>query len=145
MNRRTLILLIALILSVVFATWEWYRPYEWGADPGARFRIDYTTVKRDHDFVWVDVTLKHVGDSDHDIMKPVLLVTASGHEYPPASTTLEGDPALGTTGLFFRFWLEKDEVSGPLKLKLNDGTLTVRSGSGIPEDGDSRSYHTARW
>jgi hypothetical protein len=143
MNRRTRFLLIALAIAVAFAGWEWFRPYEWSADSGARYRIEYATVKEDHGFFWVDLQLKRSGSANHDLLKPVELITAAGREVAPSETAAGSDESEGIPTLFLRFWVEKTDLAGPLKLKLNDGTLTVRTGHDAPAD--SRSYYTDRW
>lgn len=146
MNRRTIFLLVALTLSVAFAGWQWYRPYEWKPDPGARYVVEYANVKGDHDYTWVELELKRTGIYDHDLMKPVTLLTASGREFVPSETTLGGEADKGTTQMFFRFWLENKELAGPLNLKLNDGVLKIRTGQGAPvASGQSHSYHTNNW
>jgi hypothetical protein len=65
----------------------------------------------------------------------------------PADTTLGGEAGGGTTDLWFKFWLEAADLEGPLKLRINDGWLVLRSGSGIPRLGASnREYFTtSRW
>ncbi|MDB6077590.1 MAG: hypothetical protein JWO82_1337 [Akkermansiaceae bacterium] len=146
MNRRTAILLIALALSAAFAGWQWLRPYEWHADPGARYVIDYANLKGDHGYTWVELHLKRSGAYDHDLMKPVTLLTGTGRELEPSETTLGGEEGNGATQIFFRFWLENKDLASWLKLKLNDGTLEVRSGQGVPvASGDSRAYHSSHW
>ena len=44
----TRILTVALALVSAFAAWSWLRPYEWKADPVARFQIRQARVTRDH-------------------------------------------------------------------------------------------------
>ena len=80
-------------------------------------------------------------------MKPVRLITAAGRELQPADTTLGGSKDGGTTDLWFKFWLETRDLDGPLKLQVNDGTLVLRSGTGVPRLGASnREYFTtSRW
>jgi hypothetical protein len=146
-KRRTFLLLVMLALSLVFAGWQWLRPYEWNADPSARFRMLHATVERDHSFVWLDIYLKFSGGERHDLGKPVALLLADGRELDPAETTLEGDDDNPTKALGFRFWLEERDFAGPIRLRLNDGILTVRSGTGLPatDDGGSRFFTTRYW
>lgn len=136
----TRILSVALVASILFAAWSWFRPYEWRPDPGARFHIRQAKLTRDHSNHWLDVFLERAGDVDHDLEKPVFLETASGRRLDPADTTLSGEGAKGTTALYFRFWLEPGDLEGSLRLHLNDGTLSIRSGSGIPQTGDSGKF-----
>lgn len=146
MKRRLVLLLIALALSLVFAGWQWLRPYDWNPDPQARFRIEHVSLQRDHSFYWLGLRLERVGDGKHDLTKPVRLVTAAGREVEPADTTMEGNPEEGVSGLGFRFWLEDEDLDGPLGLRLNDGILKVRSGSGQPRIKDGiRYFTTSRW
>lgn len=140
----TRILTIALVLVSAFAAWSWFRPYEWKADPVARFQVRQVRVTRDHSNFWVDVFLK---GANHDLQKPVSLETASGKSLEPADTTLSGDEGKGITELWFRFWLDSADLAGPLKLHLNDGTLVLRSGSGTPalESGGSKVHLSNSW
>ncbi len=146
-KRRTLLLLLALAVSLVFAGWQWLRPYDWDPDPGARYRIEYASVQRDHSYYWLNVRLERHGTASHDLEKPVRLLTAAGRELEPADTELGGSEETGTETLGFRFWLEAADFSGPLKLRLNDGTLLVRKDSGVPgvSEGAARYFTTSNW
>lgn len=140
-------LVTALLLSAAFAAWGWLRPYAWGVDPGARCKVVGCQVKNDGSFFWLDAHLEVMSGQDHDLMKPVRLITAAGRELEPADTTLGGETGGGTTDLWFKFWLESADMSGPLKLRINDGSLVIRSGSGIPKLGDANVdyFTTSRW
>lgn len=142
-----LLMLILLGLSLVFAGWQWLRPYEWGGDPGARFKIVHASVKRDTSYYWLNLYLKHAGGEPHDLAKPVALLLADGREMDPADTLLEGNEDTGTVAIGFRFWLEEKDLAGPLRLRMNDGTLNVRSGSGVPPitGGSTRFFTSRNW
>lgn len=144
-TRRTALLLALLALSLVFAGWQWFRPYDWNSDPAARFRIVHASVKRDHSYLWLDLFLKKSSKQDHDLAKPVVLRLADGREIEPADTTMEETDGHPGDTLGFRFWLEEKDFAGPLELRLNDGTLSVRSGSGLPSiPPDSSTFFTHR-
>ena len=83
----------------------------------------------------------------HDLMKPVRMVTAAGDVIEPAETAMAGEDANGTTDLWFKFWLEDVQIKGPLKLQINDGVLTVRTCSGVPNLGVSNTefFSTCNW
>ncbi|MBN8457828.1 MAG: hypothetical protein J0M04_08315 [Verrucomicrobia bacterium] len=140
-------LLLILLAAICFAGWSWWRPYEWKPDPGARFRITGTEVSLDHGYHWVTVRLKRSGKQPHDLTKQARLILADGRELEPADTRMTGDPDLGITGLEIRFWLEPGALTGPLKLRLNDGILTVKAGSAEPRLGiDGHDYYNStRW
>jgi hypothetical protein len=92
----------------------------------------------------LDAHLQITSGQEHDLMKPVRLLTAAGRELEPADTTLGGQTGGGTTDLWFKFWLEAGDLNGPLKLRINDGSLVIRSGSGIPRLGASNlEYFTS--
>lgn len=77
-------------------------------------------------------------------MKPVRLINTNGRELEPADTTLGGKTGGGTTDLWFKFWLEPADFNGPLKLRINNGSLVIRSGSGVPRSGASNlEYFTS--
>jgi hypothetical protein len=146
LKRRTLLLSLCLAAASLFAAWTWLRPYEWNADPGARYRIVHTSLEEDHSYFWLGIRLEQAGVPSHDLLKPVRLLTADGREIEPADTQMEGDAAKPVDGLAFRFWLEEKDLGGPLKLRLNDGTLTVRSGSAVPDGtGTIRYFLTSGW
>ena len=153
-SRKTfrLILVGLLVISGGFATWSWTRPYEWGADSQSQCRIVGCEVVADHDNYWVNLHLMILDDDkdvvyEHDLIKPVRLLSAGGGEIEPADTTLEGDQTKKIRKIWLRFWLEKEDLQGPLTLRINDGKLKVRSGGGEPKlrsDG-SRYFVTHRW
>jgi hypothetical protein len=123
------------------------RPYSWSVDSGARCRIAGVQVKRDLSNYWLDLHLKVDDGKDHDLTKPVRLVTSSGKEHEAADTTLAGDEGKQIGELWFKFWLDTADFDGPLKLRINDGWLEVRTGTGVPPLGgsDFRYYPTRNW
>jgi len=148
-KRRTLrIYLVAcLLISAGFAAWGWFRPYAWKVDPEARCKVVGSQVRQDRSNFWVEVHLKVARGQTHDLMKPVRLLTAAGRELEPADTTLGGAADGGTSDLWFKFWLESGDVEGPLSLRINDGTLTIKAGTGVPSLGSSNieNFFTNHW
>lgn len=140
-------LIATLLVAEGFAAWSWLRPYAWGVDPAARCKVAGAQVRKDASFYWLDVHLKVTPGQTHDLMKPVRLVTSAGREMEPADTTLGGKTGGETTDLWFKFWLESADLDGPLKLRINDGSLVIRSGSRIPRLGNSNLeyFTTSRW
>jgi hypothetical protein len=106
-------------------------------DPAARCKAVGVQVKKDTSFFWLDAHLEVTPGQTHDLSKPVRLVTAAGRELEPADTTFGGETGGTTTDLWFKFWLEPADFNGPLELRINDGSLVIRSGSGIPRLGSS--------
>lgn len=149
MKRFTLrgFLLVLLTAAAAFTAWTWLRPYEWNEDPAARCKVLGADVRKDHSFFWVDLRLDVRHGQTHDLMKPVRLITSAGRELVPADTTLIGSPEDGTTGLWFKFWLEAADIEGPLSLRINDGVLSVRTRPGMPVLGNStqKSFSTNQW
>lgn len=139
--------MLVLCFSATIAAWSWFRPYSWHSDPAARCRVVAAQVKKDRSFYWLDLHLKVRPGESHDLMKPVRLVTAGGREIEPADTTLGGVAGEGTTELWFKFWLEAADFRGPIQLKINDGSLQVRAGSGEPRLGrsDTEIFPSSRW
>ncbi len=144
---RTTGLVVVLLIASVYAAWTWLRPYEWQADAAARFRITGALLTRDHANYWLELRLKKAGAAGHDLLKPVRLVLGGGREVAPADTTLVGDETTGTTGIGFKFWLEPGDLTGPLRLRLNDGVLRVKTSADEPRLGVSgrKFFNTSHW
>lgn len=142
-------LLLLLVGSALFAAAVWFLPYEWKQDPGARFKIAASQVKRDRSYYWLTLHLKKAGSEEHDLMKPVRLVLSDGRELEPADTTFSYPDEAGPkdTEIWFKFWLEERDLSGPLTLRLNDGTLKVKSSAAVPNiaNGTMRTFSNHRW
>ncbi|BCX49510.1 hypothetical protein HAHE_34180 [Haloferula helveola] len=142
---------------MAWAAWQWFRPYEWAPDPAALAKINFSQVRRDRDYHWLDVRVRILDPARHDLSKGVALVFPDGREKRPDGLTLEGQgesgldadgPSLAhVEAISFRFWMEPGDLSGPLQLQLNDGLLKVRSKSGPPEleDGETETFYTCRW
>lgn len=143
-SRFRRFLYVLLLASAVFAGLAWFLPYEWGPDPGARYRVLATQVKRDRVHYWVTVHLRKTGEEGHDLRKPVRLVFADGRELEPADTIFQGK---GMSEIWFKFWLEEEEVGRTFSLKMNDGVLQVKSKEGVPKIADAlmRTFTSHRW
>ncbi len=148
-NRKTfrILLVAAMLVSAGFASWAWIRPYEWGASDEARSQIEGCLVKQDRSNYWINLHLKMHPGKEHDLRLPVRLITGDGRKLEPASTEMSGTDEEGTTDLWFKFWLEQADLDGPLKLKINEGVLSVREGSGVPDMDQSKEKYfvTNQW
>jgi hypothetical protein len=140
-------LFLLLAASAAFAVWTWTRPYDWRPDPAAGCRVVAAAVERDRSYHWLELRLKVRPDFEHDLRKPVFLTTAAHQRLEPADTTLSGAVDKPIDEIFLKFWLEPGDLDGPITLHLNDGSLRVRSGSGIPAtDSTGRAqFTTHRW
>jgi len=140
-------LVLLLVASAAFAVWSWTRPYEWKPDPAARSKIVAAGLERDHSYHWLNLRLKIRPGMEHDLQMPVFLETASRPRLEPADTTLAGDVDRPIDEIFFRFWLEAGDLDGPITLHINEGTLSVRVGSGEPRMGryGRSNFNTRRW
>lgn len=139
--------MVCLVAATAFAVWAWFRPYSWQSDPAARCKIVETMVTRDRSYFWVHVRLQVNPGETHDLQKPVTMTTASGKILEPADTTFAGKNPLVPSDIWLKFWVESTDATGPLKLRINDGELVVRAGSGVPElNGDSfRNFTSQQW
>ncbi len=162
MNRRTKLLLLTLAISVVFAAWQWFRPYDWSPDPAARFRVTHCYVKRDVSNLWLLVSLKPREGQVMDFSQPIHLVTAQGKALEVAEMEQVGSGAEQTAPaesgapvvapstveeITFSFWLAEADFAGPMKLEINGASLQIRSGNTLPQvaDGGSRVFNTSGW
>ena len=134
MKRPLLRLLIAaLLVALTFlAVNLWTGKYDGDPDPRAGFRIEASSLKRDGTYAWLEIHLRKSGEEEHDMLKPVFLVTADGTEHEPADTTFAGAPGKGFTDIWFKFWLESDDLDGEIDLRMNGGTLRVKTNEGAP-------------
>ena len=140
-------LLIVFLIGSAFAAWSWVRPYAWKPDPAARCEVLETLLTSDQSYFWLDVHLKVKSGVQHDLQKPVNLVTGAGKTIEPADTTFGGKEGQGTTEIWFKFWVHSEDLAGPLDLRINDGTLSIKGGQGIPQLGNSscRNFTTNHW
>ncbi len=131
-------LAVVLVALTAIAAKLWAADYSREPDPAARMEIEGAMITKDKvkAYYWVDVHLKKSGGEEHDLRKPVRLVTGDGVEHVPADTTFAGSPENGFTDLWFKFWLEEADLHGTMVLKINDGTLAVKTNSGMPETDD---------
>lgn len=138
-----LCLWVVLILSATFALWAWLRPYEWSPDPAALCEIQAVNVTVDHSFFWVEPYLKVNSGASHDLSKPVFLMTSQGRKLEPADSTFASLDGKTTREIWFKFWLDSNDIVGPLVLHLNGGKLQLKTKSSIP--GKSKYYSSNRW
>lgn len=123
----------ALLVAVTFlAVKIWMGRYDRDPDPRARYRIEAARLESDRSYLWLEIHLRKNGEEDHDMLQPVLLVTADGAEHEPADTTFGGGPEKGFTDIWFKFWLESADLEGKIDLRMNGGTLRVRTNQGPP-------------
>lgn len=134
MKRQLLRLSLAsLLVAVTFlAVMLWTGKYDRDPDPRARYRIDAARLDRDRSYSWLEIHLRKDGEENHDMLQPVLLVTADGTEHEPADTTFAGGPEMGFTDIWFKFWLENADLEGKIDLRINGGTLRVKENKGMP-------------
>ncbi len=132
MKRSLLRLLIAaLLVALTFlAAKLWTGKYEGDPDPRARYRIEASSLKRDGAYVWLEIHVRKSSEKDHDLRQPVRLVTADGTEHKPADTKFP--PGKGFTDIWFKFWLEDTDLTGRIDLRMNGGTLHVKTNEGAP-------------
>lgn len=137
MKRPLLRLLTAaLLVAVTFlAVKLWTGSYDGDPDPRARHRIEASSLKRDGTYTWLEIHLRKSGDQEHDMLKPVRLVTADGSEHEPADTTFAGAPGKGFTDIWLKFWLEETDLKGKINLRMNGGALRVKTNEGAPAVG----------
>lgn len=132
---------VALLLLTAFALWGWFRPYAWRPDPAARCEVAGVQVTRDASYCWVNIHLKIRDGLQHDLQKPVFLEIPGRPNLEPADTIFAGSQPHGTTDIWLKFWADSAQLSGPLTLRINDGSLRIKSGHGTPDFGGADSLH----
>ncbi|MBC7980619.1 MAG: hypothetical protein H7Y36_08675 [Armatimonadetes bacterium] len=150
MLKRQMIRLMLAVLLVVFtflAALIWSKNYDKQPDPKARFTIRSVQVKRDQSFYWLDIHLKKSGPQAHDMRRQVRLIDAVGQKHEPADTTFAGSPETGFTDIWYKFWLEKQDLESSLTLRINDGLLRVKTNQGMPEIGKHKAavFNSSDW
>lgn len=149
MKRQALRFLMAvgLVGCTVFLGKLWTQKYEPSPDPAARFEVQAVRLKRDKGYVWLEAHLKKSGQKEHDLKKEVRLVTADGMEHEPADTTFAGTPETGFTEIWFKFWLEQKALEGRIDLKMNGGTLNIKSSQPVPAVGSENEtvFKSSNW
>lgn len=140
------LLVLGVLVAAGFSGWAWLRPYAWHPDPAAGCEVEAVQLRRDRSNYWVHIHLKVLPGCRHDLLKPVRLLTSAGRELEPADTALAGEPG-SATELWYKFWLETADLEGTLALRLNDGTLSIKSGPGLPElaSTEETTYPTHHW
>lgn len=149
MKRQIIRLGLALLIVVATAAaaWLWARDYESDPDPTARFVIEAARVEEDHSRYWLELHLKKKGSKEHDLRKPVRLLTADGKIHEPSKTDFAGNPKEGFTDIWFKFWLEKGDMEENISLKINGGTLNVKTGGSAPSlsGGEDVVFNSSDW
>lgn len=149
MKRQAMRFLMAVCLvgSTVLLGLLWVKKYESSPDPKARFEVQAVRLKQDKGYVWLEAHLKKSGDEEHDLKKPVLLVTADGIQHEPADTTFAGSPETGFTEIWFKFWVDKRSLKGEMNLKMNGGKLKIKSSQPAPVVGSNREtvFKSSDW
>lgn len=149
MKRLALRFLMAagLVALTVLVAILWAGKYESSPDPAARFEVQAVRLKQDRGYVWLEAHLKKSGDEEHDLKQPMRLVTAKGLVHEPADTTFAGTPETGFTEIWVKFWLEKESLAGEIDLKLNGGSLKIKSSPSIPAIGSQREsvFKSSNW
>jgi hypothetical protein len=124
-------LIAALLVALTFlAVKLWTGKYDGDPDPLARYGIEAVSLKRDGSYAWLEIHLRKNGNQEHDMLKPVRLILADGTEHEPADTRFTGAPGKGFTDIWFKFWLESDDLAGKIDLRMNGGTLRVKANEG---------------
>lgn len=149
MKRQVLRLGLAVLLVFVtaVAAWLWSAEYASESDEAARMEVEAVQVVRDRSYCWVEIHLKKVGEKPHDLQRPVGLVVDGKGFHEPADTTFAGNPDDGFTEVWFKFWLEEEELEHLMKLRINEGELWIKKSPGQPDLGDDGRgvFRNADW
>ncbi len=149
MKRQALQFLMAvgLVGSTMFLGMLWVKKYESSPDPKARFEVQAVRLKRDKGYVWLEAHLKKSGEQEHDLKQQVRLVTADGEQHAPGDTTFAGTAETGFTEIWYKFWLDREALKGEMDLKMNGGTLKIKSSKPAPAVGSEKEtvFKSSNW
>ena len=136
----TPLLLLLLVLSGLWTAWQWFRPYELGN--ASLWKVQQVTVKRDHEYAWVEIELRH--RTLETIPSPPLsrLVDSQQSKKEPADTRISADGK----SCQIRYWLAWSELESAWNLQLLVDTLRIKETGAIPlESGQSRTFRQPHW
>lgn len=149
MNRffgRIAVSLLLLLLTFVVGK-LFFSEFDANPDPKARYVIQAVQLKKDLDHFWLDLHLRRVGKENHDLRRPVRLLTADGKKHEAADTKFAGSPEEGFTDIWFKFWLDPSDLESSIKLEINEGRLLVKSSEGFPnlKNQDNIVIQSSNW
>jgi hypothetical protein len=60
---------------------------------------------------------------------------------------LIGEDGIGTTEIWFKFWLEPGDLDGQIRLRMNHGILQLKTSQGLPRIGASgqQFFNSTAW
>lgn len=139
-RHLTRLLILLLLVSGLWTAWQWWRPYELGNH--SPWQVRQVTVRRDHDYAWVEIDLTH---RDEDFLQaPPLtrLVNAAQTTREPADARISAD----RKSCQIRYWLEWADLPEAWDLQTLHATLRIKSAGSITlESGQSRTFHQPHW
>lgn len=148
MNRRTIIILVLVLLIglLSYPAWLALRPYSSQSSDSDRAEISQAKLTRDESFFWLDLQLQGK-KSLIEIDYPIFLIGTRDIQIDVAETIIHRRPDQSINTIKFKFWLDRDELSGPLSLQFGADNLEVRTRSLIPrlENNSSKTFRTSAW
>lgn len=134
MKRQLLLFCVAgsLVAVASIGAMIWSSGYEKNPDVDALFETQAVQLKPDRRYVWLKIHLKRTSEKDHDLMKPLQLLTADNKQREPDNIQFAGNPEDGFTDIWVSFWMEQNELKGKMDLKINDGVLKIKESEAVP-------------
>ena len=163
-KRVEVILLLALSIGV--AAWvllsnpkqdgaEWDAPSEEPVATTQEDKIHRCQIERDHGHARLDIELRlsNPGTTRLSMQPPqVRLLNGKGAEMPPFFLPFEAQPVLppgSTQDIGLRYWVKKEDLTGPLTLHVLDKKIEVKSPESLDLDKlknkAPQTFTTTRW
>lgn len=123
-------------------------------EPPPRFTLQKTTITRDGDHFLAEITIRCRNEKEQalKLIPPgTRLMAAGGQEIPtfflPFQPVIQV-PKSSEADVTLRYWLNSDDINGPVSLLIESDTIPIKNGDfeieSLP-DKQSRSYTDTNW
>lgn len=124
------------------------------SEPSPRFSLQKTTISRDGDHFLAEIMLNCRNDHKQALalVSPgTRLMAAGGQEIPAFFLPFQAPPEIPAStekNVTLRYWLNHEQINGPVSLKIDTETVSIKTGGfeiDILPDKQSRSFTGTDW